>query len=277
MSTPVWGLLSKSLVDAETIEEAIVRLITAHNNDEEAHLGEGQALQSHKASEIIDHAALSIVTDKIKDFNITPELFASLANWRTFECKFESVDNWDFFTGSGASYSTALGYVHLILPATSGSYVSMVGSGLMPSSGKKVIFNAQLMFWGPNIEAGNFTLYAGCGSTIVDYGCPGLYFKFINGVAYACHRYYSGGSYVEHCTEIDFWPEEQIDYNFTIKYFPGEKIEYYLDGELILTKTENLPPTDSYFDPIFYFRFVNNSADYKHLDVIVPSFSYELS
>jgi hypothetical protein len=60
-----WGLLPKSQIDNELIEEAIARLILEHNEDETAHLGTGQSLQSHKASEIIDHLARSIVFDKI--------------------------------------------------------------------------------------------------------------------------------------------------------------------------------------------------------------------
>jgi len=71
MANPVWGLLLKSLISNETIEQAIARLITAHNDDEEAHTGAGQSLQSHKASEIIDHLALSIIEDKIADGSIT--------------------------------------------------------------------------------------------------------------------------------------------------------------------------------------------------------------
>ena len=66
----VWGLLPKSQIDAETVEEAISRIVDEHNYDEEAHLGEGQSLQSHKASEIIDHLVSSIVSDKIKDGEI---------------------------------------------------------------------------------------------------------------------------------------------------------------------------------------------------------------
>ena len=71
MSLPVWGNLAKSQTDAEKIEEAIVRLITEHNEDETAHLGVGQSLQSHKAAEIIDHLAESIVEDKIADGEIS--------------------------------------------------------------------------------------------------------------------------------------------------------------------------------------------------------------
>ncbi len=62
----VWGMLPKSQIDSETIEGAINRLILVHEQDEESHLGTGESLQSHKASEIIDHLASSIIADKIK-------------------------------------------------------------------------------------------------------------------------------------------------------------------------------------------------------------------
>jgi hypothetical protein len=60
-----WGALPKSQVDAQTILEAVAALITAHNDDPDSHLDVGQSLQSHKASEIIDHLAFSVVRDKI--------------------------------------------------------------------------------------------------------------------------------------------------------------------------------------------------------------------
>jgi len=65
MALPTWGMLEKSQVDSETIEEAIARLIAEHNANETAHLGEGQSLQSHKAEEIIDHVVGSVVADKM--------------------------------------------------------------------------------------------------------------------------------------------------------------------------------------------------------------------
>lgn len=66
MANPNWGLLTKSQVDNEKVEEAIARLILVHEEDEDSHLGVGESLQSHKASEIIDHIAESIVNDKIQ-------------------------------------------------------------------------------------------------------------------------------------------------------------------------------------------------------------------
>ena len=65
MSVENWGLLSKSQVDPSTVDDAIAAAIQAHNDDPDAHLGTGQSLQSHRASDIIDHLAHSVVTDKI--------------------------------------------------------------------------------------------------------------------------------------------------------------------------------------------------------------------
>ena len=61
-----WGTVPKSQVDPETIEEAIARLIQAHLDDENAHIETGQSLEVHKASEIIDHLATSVVRDKLE-------------------------------------------------------------------------------------------------------------------------------------------------------------------------------------------------------------------
>ena len=62
-----WGDLPKSQVDATTIDEEIDDKIQDHLDDPDAHIEDGQSLKSHKASEIIDHLAKSIVEDKIDD------------------------------------------------------------------------------------------------------------------------------------------------------------------------------------------------------------------
>ena len=77
MPTETWGMLAKSAVDDETIEEAIARLILAHNEDETAHLDTGQSLQSHKAAAIIDHLALSIIEDKLENGCVTSDKITS--------------------------------------------------------------------------------------------------------------------------------------------------------------------------------------------------------
>lgn len=64
MALPLWGSLEKSTDDSETIEEAIARLIVAHEEDPEAHLGVGESLEQHKSEEVIDHPPGSILPDK---------------------------------------------------------------------------------------------------------------------------------------------------------------------------------------------------------------------
>lgn len=103
MATPVWGLLQKSLLDGETIEEAIVRLILVHTTDPTSHLGASESLQSHKASLIIDHVANSVVRDKI-----TFDRFA-------IDDMFYTIDAWDKSAG------TTLPAISNVLIATSGA------------------------------------------------------------------------------------------------------------------------------------------------------------
>lgn len=66
MSSPyIWSGLQRATTDPTTIDEAISEAIIAHGDDPDAHLGTDQSLQSHRASEIIDHLAESVVNDKI--------------------------------------------------------------------------------------------------------------------------------------------------------------------------------------------------------------------
>lgn len=61
----IWGDLDRANNDGTKIDQAIDEAINAHNDDPDAHLGPTQSLESHRASEIIDHRAESVVNDKI--------------------------------------------------------------------------------------------------------------------------------------------------------------------------------------------------------------------
>ena len=63
--TGIWGSLPRATNDATLIDQAIEMAVGAHNDDPDAHLGADQALQSHRAAEIIDHLAESVVNDKL--------------------------------------------------------------------------------------------------------------------------------------------------------------------------------------------------------------------
>ena len=82
MANPTWDLLQKNLTDPETIEEAIARLITAHEADPTAHLGVGESLQAHKADDILDHPAGSVLSDKRSNNQIEiSTCFENSAGW----------------------------------------------------------------------------------------------------------------------------------------------------------------------------------------------------
>lgn len=67
MANPyIWGDLARSINDNTTIDAAIGEAIEAHLDDPDAHLDVTGSLQSHRAAEIIDHVAESVVNDKIK-------------------------------------------------------------------------------------------------------------------------------------------------------------------------------------------------------------------
>ena len=90
MALPNWGQLQKSLDDPETIEEAIVRLIAAHNEEPEAHLEEGQSLHNHSHEAVIDHPEGSIPTDKYSLSEVLVNLnLGTDSTWLTVEA---SVD-----------------------------------------------------------------------------------------------------------------------------------------------------------------------------------------
>jgi hypothetical protein len=84
MTTVNWGMLAKSMADPETIEQAITRLITAHNVAETAHLGAGQSLDMHKVEAVLDHLVGSVVADKLTHTEgIIKTNFESIAGWTT--------------------------------------------------------------------------------------------------------------------------------------------------------------------------------------------------
>ena len=105
MSNPTWGSLSKSQIDPETIEEAIDRIVDEHNDDEESHLAVGQSLQSHKASEIIDHAAQSVVYDKI-------------TKYQSWNLPFESIDGYSTSIGGNGSITPNFQALEFMVPDT---------------------------------------------------------------------------------------------------------------------------------------------------------------
>src|SRR4030042_340129 len=111
-----WGAIPKAQDDNQLIDEAIAAAISNHEADSEAHLGAGESLETHRAQDVIDHPAESIVSDKYNNLSFTDKLFVS---------NFQSVDMYHIVANSleqsmGAiAISTAavldqIAYLHLL-------------------------------------------------------------------------------------------------------------------------------------------------------------------
>lgn len=84
-----WENLAKNALDPTTISAAIDAKITNHNDDPEAHLGADQALESHRAAEIIDHRAESVVNDKLARY---ARRFVAIVDPKS-ESDFETIES----------------------------------------------------------------------------------------------------------------------------------------------------------------------------------------
>ena len=84
MAEPTWNSLAKSGVDSETIEEAIERIVEAHNDDDTAHMGAGQSIDEHRKETTLDHPVGSVLADKetITEFNYKTT-FESISGFST--------------------------------------------------------------------------------------------------------------------------------------------------------------------------------------------------
>lgn len=82
-------MLPKSQENPETIEQAITRIVSEHNEDSQAHLVPGASLQEHKDSQTIDHLAGSVLADKMPSRQL----------W--FDYNLFSLDGWE---GSSSGY-----------------------------------------------------------------------------------------------------------------------------------------------------------------------------
>lgn len=119
MTLPLWGQLEKSSIDDETIEEAVERIIAEHNDDPEAHVQAGGSLEAHKADDVIDHPAESVLADKLAGF-IDPDSEVGFMNDFTNSQSAFSGDGSVFIgfrknrcQSSGSGVATSLNYSEL--------------------------------------------------------------------------------------------------------------------------------------------------------------------
>lgn len=227
MALPVWGNLEKSQTDAEKIEEAIARLILEHCEDETAHLGEGQSLQSHKASEIIDHLAESIIADKIRDYSINP---AHLTSNKVAVCPaLESLTVWT--PGGAGSATLKLGSLELVSGGVLYNLISVSAPSISNETNLGVnnpVFEAVLRFDQLTDQVGHFG--------IGEFGHDYVGFGFYNDELYA-YIYNDYALTVVGAVDVDL----SVYHTYRIVCTSGQKVEFYVDEDLYQTSTAVLP------------------------------------
>lgn len=239
----VWGDMAKSQVDGETVEEAIDRLIQAHDDDANAHLDASQSLNSHKASEIIDHLARSVFRDKFAfdRFQIDEH--------------FSSVDGWSLSAGS---FLDNVGQLSL---TTSGGNGDMQNAYAQPGdSMENGGAAAASPVWEVRVKLGSSTTQ----TAYIIQGDPalpaGFGFKIVNGTLYWV--YWDGDS-VEQTGSIAGVTVSDW-HNFRCEYIAGTSVKWYVDGVLKRTQTTDLPTGFSMFA---YFEITANTAAVRKLYV----------
>lgn len=231
MSLPVWGTLEKSQIDPEKIEQAIARLIQAHEDDANAHVEIGESLYSHKAAEIIDHLIHSIIADKIKDFEVGREKL--MLNKMYIRPNFESLDAWTVVGDGGVGLYLGALRVHSPVGAPGEQYM-YTGCDFSDVrwDTKDAVYEAVVDI---AYAYTNMICYWGIGNPQVDF----IGFKYEDEVFYACWVV-GETEYLEEITGID----KTKKHTFRTVLTHGEKLEFYVDEVLKYTTTINLPDAD---------------------------------
>lgn len=237
MSVETWGLMPKSQIDNETIEEAIARLILEHNQSEDSHLGSGQSLQSHKASEIIDHLARSVLRDKISfnRFQID-EHFATIDAWnKTSGVTLDAISEVTFYT-SGVINNVQQAYI-------------IAGESMETQADNTQ--NPVILFRVKFSHNTNQLAYLGK----IEPAVPSGYgFKVLNGVLYA--TYFDWGS-VERSTVIT-GVDIRNGHNYKIELVNGVSLKFYVDDVLRVNVSNPYVSNNSLF-AFFYLKQTSSS------------------
>ena len=226
MAALTWGDLLKSQVDDHTIIAAITAYIAEHNADETAHLGTGQSLQSHKASEIIDHLAESIISDKVALFQIYPEQLALKKAF--YQTNFESLAFWTQAVSHGSILNNLGGVVLNVdnyVGATARLSATSIGGGSMEET-------LCVLEWVADVEFDYFDydLLMGVGY----YNAHGFAgFKVHNGKIYAYSRQYGGA---ETAIEI-VGAGLPTGGSYKVVFTSSSSVEFYIDNALVGTIT----------------------------------------
>ena len=256
MAAVTWGQLAKSLIDPKLIEERIAEMIAEHNEDETAHLGAGQSLQSHKTSEIIDHLIASIVADKLARFSVKIE---KLVSDQIFHISsFESLDGWLFDGAPIGEIYQNFGGVKIKTAAGVDSWVVLTFQGI--DDGKVINFNKKVVFQTTIVltNAEGFIAYITAGNKGVD-----DYFGFLinDGELFAVS---ARGLNVKSTKIADLTGEETL--LFRAEHDPDKQQDlFFVNEELKATHTECLPSGGSQSGSTYYLQNLYSYRRYFYI------------
>lgn len=251
MSTVTWGLLDKSGVDDETVEEAINRLIAVHEADPTAHLGVGEALEAHKNADVIDHPAGSVLADKsttkevVISHNFVPLTYYDVIGVGTYEAHQEWVAGIMLYieeSGSSLAVSSLLPFSLDIPSATQDSLFQ---------------FNAQVVDGA--VFEGYFGFFSRPSTTIT----AGFGFKFLNTNVYPFFVTSSGlvvgDSIGINLTEVH---QYRALYDASLK-----KVSFYVDGTLAeeIISSSTVPGNDG--TRAFFLCLSNGASTFISINV----------
>jgi hypothetical protein len=260
MAIDIWGDKPKSQTDATTVDEEIAALIQAHEDDEDAHLEAGESLQSHKASEIIDHLALSIVNDKIANGEVDLSKL-SASELQAYIC-FESLDNW---LKSSTGVTAKILNASLITSGTLNDLKYLIADGNVnlniASFDYDMYFQTALQLFSTTSQI----VYFGIGfqEGISEDAFVG--FKVLNGTLYACIVDTPDDESTEHLHEIT--GVNITDLNVYKVYYDQAlaKFYFYVNGILKYTHDGDVPLNL----PQYIFTYTIQTTTTMHRDLSV--------
>lgn len=210
----VWGLLTKSLTDSETIEEMVDRKIAEHEENPESHMGVGESIDVHRKNTIIDHPLGSVLSDKQ---SMTEILHRVLYTDDTIE--------------------SVTGTAHMI----SGSFMNIYDNGgdgtgskiyrgipytTIPENGKDYLYQVAFAMY-PNATTDYLFLHGLSASIYAS--TPHLYLE-VSGTTGKIKSIMYG-----HTFESDtFTVSANVSHIFRIQYIAGEeKLKFFIDGTIV--------------------------------------------
>ena len=227
MTALTWEHLPKNLLNNETIEQAIVRLITAHNQDNTAHMQAGGSIDIHRKESILDHKAGSVLADK-----------ETMSEYK-FATTFESLDLWDVV--GNVQHAGILGcrlYVENGEVDESSIYAMSPALGNFLNTYKDMVFQTIIKV---DFSTGTSKVKFGQFSQTLD-SENGFGFIIQNGVL----KTFIGDSIWSHISNINSIAVS-VPHIYRAQYIAGErKIYWFVDGVEVDTYT--LPSTQNLED-----------------------------